>query len=202
MEDNNSALVSPLKKRARKRTSSVWNAFIKQPEDGKAVCRGCGKQYGQKTATTTLKKHLEGCSQAFTGEFNQEAAQRLLTQWLLANNIAPNALDCPFFTNLMGTLCPKFEPPHRTTFATVLTTEECDRLRKTIQEELEKISSYCISFDGWSSSALRGYLGVVLHGIDEDWKLQTFLLSLKHVSEGETAEYVAALIEEVGCIFG
>jgi len=40
-------------------------------------------------------------------------------------------------------------------------------------------------------------LGLVVHGIDDTWTLQSFLLALHRVTQSETAEYVAALVREV-----
>lgn len=156
-------LVSPVKKRARKRTSLVWNFFIK------ASCSSCGKTYGAKTGTSTLHGHLAKCKTPTPMlNFDQEGAEKLLTHWLLANNIFSNALDCPFFSNLMKMLCPQFKPPYRTKFMTVLTPQVCEALQKVMHTMLKEIAYFSISFDGWSSNALRGYLGIVLHRIDGD----------------------------------
>lgn len=97
----------------------------------------------------------------------------------------------------MTALQPNFSPPGRTTFVNKHLVEEITSLQHLLKEKLGKIEHFCLSFDGWSSLAIRGYLGIVAHGIDDSWKLQTFLLTLKRVTKGESAEYITALTEEV-----
>ena len=44
---------------------------------------------------------------------------------------------------------------------------------------------------------IRGYLGIIVYGIDNSWRLRSFLLALCRISQSETAEYIAYLIREV-----
>jgi len=188
---------SPAKKKVRRRTSIVWTSFIKDASSGKVSCKHCDMVYSKNTATATLRAHRHACGATLQPQpFNQRAAEKLLTQWLLANNIPAISLDCSFFRLLMKSLQSEFMPPGRTKFAQLMT-EEGDTLRMVMKKRLGQISHFCLSFDGWSSLAFRGYLGLVVHGIDTSWKLQTFLLALKRVTCDETGEYIATLTEEV-----
>ncbi len=57
-EDEGANEKRPFKRRGRKRTSRVWEAFC-LTEDGVRVCNHCDKEFGMTTSTTSLRYHLE-----------------------------------------------------------------------------------------------------------------------------------------------
>ncbi len=187
-----------LKKRPRKRTSYVWKSFTRDEEVGTTRCNGCGQSYSGKTGTATLKNHAQICCRLAQPVFKQQDAEKALTDWVLGNNIPFSALDCPFFSRFMASLQPQFVPPGRTLLSESRVAEEYAHLRAQVRAEIAKISHFCLSFDGWSSVALRGYLGIVVQGINAMWEPKTYLLALKRVTQAETGEYVALLAREVG----
>ena len=47
-----------------------------------------------------------------------------------------------------------------------------------ISAKLKTINFISISFDGWTSTAGRSYIGVICHGITSEWTLETILLDV------------------------
>jgi hypothetical protein len=172
----------------------VWAQFTE--EDGKRSCRWCRKCFALKTSVTILERHLNKHPKGST-TFNQEESEKYLTQCLLVHNISPLFLDSPLTRRWIESLKSGYSPPGRTTFTNIHVPKELHSLKSNMQEKMKDIHSFCLTFDGWSSSAVRGYLGLVVHGIDNTWTLQSFLLALRRVSNNETAEYVASLVKEV-----
>lgn len=107
---------------------------------------------------------------------------------LLTNNIAPGFLECPWTQAWAKLLRPDYSLPGRTTFNDTLCPKAVELLKRMMEEKIANILSFCVSFDGWSSTAVRGYLGVIAHGIDQHWKLECFFLALRRVTSAETAD--------------
>lgn len=162
----------------------------------KLVCRICCKQYNVTTSSTTLKNHVND-HMTRTDTFDKSLADRYLAQCILVNNISPTFLECPYTKRWIRYLRGNYISPGRTYFSTTLVSNEVATVRATMKTKLQRIPSFCISFDGWSSLSVRGYLGLLVHGIDDNWALQSYFLALKRIGQSEKAEYVASLVKEV-----
>lgn len=177
----------------------VWAHFDRQGagQARKSVCKICKREYSGGTSTTILQIHHEQHVGVGEDRFNKEESDKYLVQCLLIHNISPTFLACPYTQRWIHSVRKDYSLPGRTTFSTTLVPQELVVLKENMQAKIKTILSFCISFDGWSSSAVRGYLGLIAHGIDDSWNLQSFLLALRRITQSETAEYVAYLVLEV-----
>lgn len=185
-----------------KKTSKVWHNYI--TEEKFNVCIKCERKFQKSTSTTTLKAHSLTCkgSRVENTRFDSELSERYMTQCLLVHNISPTFLECPLVRRWIDTIRKDYQLPGRSTFTTKLAPLEVASLKSTIQSQLRDISSFCVSFDGWSSIAVRGYLGLMVHGIDDSWRIRSYLLALQRISKGETAVCVANMTKKVFMIYG
>ena len=185
-------------KEKRKR-SYVWN-FIDGSDPTRNMCRGCGQTFEKTTRTGSLGYHINVCSGPRV-IFDKDEAEKYLAMALLTNNIAPGFLECPWTQAWAKLLRPDYSLPGRTTFNDTLCPKAVELLKRMMEEKIANILSFCVSFDGWSSTAVRGYLGVIAHGIDQHWKLECFFLALRRVTSVETADCVARIAMEVKMLF-
>ena len=192
---------SPVRKKTRRKRSDAW-LYVKEGENGMRQCKYCTTAFGTKTVASTIKWHYEEQHKEHrTDTWNQDQSERYLTHCLVVNNISPWFLECPFTLQWLNSLRPGYLPPGWTKFLTMLVPDAYATLKCWMKMILKEIGPKCLCFDGWLSVAIRGYLGIIVHGIDASWQMQSFLLTLCHVSKSETADYVADLVREVSELF-
>lgn len=69
-----------------------------------------------------------------------------------------------------------------------------------MQENMDKISKQeCIhvSLDLWSSIARQSILGVKIHFIDSEWKLQTWTVGFKHFSHRKSGHNIRVFFKDL-----
>lgn len=60
-----------------------------------------------------------------------------------------------------------------------------------MQTNLRSFSSRCsITTDCWTSKSNQAYIGITCHYINEDFDLISNVLSLKHLTDNHTADYI------------
>jgi len=63
--------------------------------------------------------------------------------------------------------------------------------------KMQRISTFALTIDSWTSGANRSYMSVTAHGITKDWSFESFFLALVPVKQSETAEYISDMVTEV-----
>ena len=180
----------------KRRTSTVWDNF--DVGEDKVACKTCAQTFSGKTSTSILRRHqARHTSSGPKDTFNKEESEKYLTQCFLVHNIPPTFLECEHTRRWVASLRKDYMLPGRTTFSYSLLPKELESLKWHMKAKIKKILSFCVTFDGWSSSAMRGYLGLVIHGINDSWDLQSFLLALRRIAKEEKASYIAELALEV-----
>lgn len=131
-----------------------------------------------------LQAHLDSDHGASISSLDFDLLNHYLAQVLLVNNVTFAFLECPFTQQWLAAMHRGYSVPFHTTLTRDLMPQECASLLQQMKKKLSQIPWLCLEFDGWSSKVVRGYLGIVVHGIDEACKLQSFFLALKHVTMG------------------
>jgi len=185
----------------KRKKSNVWNHF--QMVESRVVCSDCGKQFRQRTSTTSLRYHLihvhSICDDSDPRDhiFDQNVAENLLARMFAKNCLPLQLVDDAEFRKFVNYLAPDWHLCNRRRLTTVLLPQLRDRLETLIREKLTHIKHYSISIDSWTSLANTIFLAVSCHGISKDWKLQSFMLDILLVDKAETGEYIAALVREI-----
>jgi hypothetical protein len=138
--------------------------------------------------------------------FNPERFKTMLTRWIVHDNIAFNQVESPYFRDLMLDLNGSLGelnclPTHRSIRDWIM--KDFERYKGVVAGHLHNaLGKIHISFDIWTSRNLLTLCGIVVHFINQQGKLCTFLLSLPEVVGSHTgvniAEGVAAIINEFG----
>jgi hypothetical protein len=141
--------------------------------------------------------------QLVTG-FNPKRFKVKLTRWIVQDNIAFQQVESPYFRDMMLESNTSLEehnclPAHRSIRDWI--TKDFERYKEVVKEQLQNaLGKVHISFNLWSSRNLLALCGIVVHFINKQGKLCTFLLSLPEIAGSHTgtniAESVAAILNE------
>ncbi|XP_028102777.1 zinc finger BED domain-containing protein RICESLEEPER 1-like [Camellia sinensis] len=210
-------------------TSKAWDHFEKiKGIDGKdrAMCKYCKKEYiaGSKShGTSNLLSHLKNCTKypyrdthgqqslgfkpkevggedvvdVVTTPFSVEVARRHLAEMIVIDDLPFRFVDGVGFKRFCNVMQPKFKIPSRYTVARDILdiyTSERERLKKIV-----KWRKICFTTDTWTSIQNLCYMCLTAHFIDDDWKLQKWIINFCQIEDhkGETlGKKIEALLKE------
>ncbi|XP_072092378.1 zinc finger BED domain-containing protein RICESLEEPER 3-like [Arachis hypogaea] len=184
----------PSSKRLRPATSDVWNFFKKlgPDKDGeeRAECKGCKKVFkagGKRYGTSTIKWHLDSCTQIKHEDIGQTIAELQLKMnslkidsgvardmfagYVVAGDKPFNMVDDRRFRNWVKYISPTLKLPSRNTVKTDIVKvhkREAAKLKKILVSIPNRI---CLTSDLWTSSTNEGFICLTAHFVDENWKL-------------------------------
>ena len=95
------------------------------------------------------------------------------------------------FRNLLLTAEPRYVFPARTTFQNSLIPTATQQMEMAMQHKLAHLSHVYLTIDLWTNRNMRSFLGISVHFIDEDWKLNSFVLAADSFPGRHTAENIA-----------
>ena len=78
-------------------------------------------------------------------------------------------------------------------------TTTCKRIYSTLKEELKGIlvsKDVAITTDLWTSRAIKSYITITAHFLDEQWNLQNKVLLTPEMPERHTAKHIAERLQE------
>ncbi|KAL1298651.1 hypothetical protein AAHE18_18G047100 [Arachis hypogaea] len=151
----------PSLKRLRPATSDVWNFFKKLGPDKDGVecaeCKGCKKVFkagGKRYGTSTIKRHLDSCTQIKHENIGQTIAELQLridmfASYVVAGDKPFNMVDDRRFKNWVKYINPTLKLPSRNTV---------------------------------KADIVKGFICLTAHFVDENWKLQSKILNFCHMS--------------------
>ena len=168
--------------------------------DGTQRCIHCGKFLSGGSDYSTKRYHITTSCKALKHNkmppFSKEEADMLLCRMVAEECLSLRLTDSPKLRTLLSYLRPGYVPPCRTTLTTKLLPRLKDSLKHAIACKLKSIEHMSISYDGWTSIALRKYIALLCHGITSDWTLETFMLKVIPITESETAEFIADVVRD------
>lgn len=153
-----------------------------------AVKRKADVGQGQRTLTSMLPyDRNSNC---------QNQLVEAVTKFLVSGYAPIWTVDKPSFRNLVKQLDPRFACPSRKFFTDKAIPEMYNSMKAGIVGDLEKITSYSATMDGWSSIAGDPYLSLSVHYIDADWQLQTKCLSTMYIPASHTAATLGNFLKD------
>ncbi|XP_057755746.1 zinc finger BED domain-containing protein RICESLEEPER 2-like [Arachis stenosperma] len=218
----------PSSKRLRPATSDVWNFFEKlgPDKDGveRAECKGCKKVFkagGKRYGTSTIKRHLDSCTQIKHEDIGQTIAELQLKMgslkidsgvardmfagYVVAGNKPFNMVDDRRFRNWVKYISPTLKLPSRNTVKADIVKvhkREAAKLKKILVSIPNRI---CLTSDLWTSSTNEGFICLTAHFVDEKWKLQIdkkiFSITLDNASSNDTCvEHLKSTLDVHGSL--
>jgi hypothetical protein len=194
--------------KTRKNRSAVWNDFTLDPESEKIViCDHCGKKL-KYNGTSSMTTHLKGCknnpnseankrqrnnpssinvegqviSSPLVPSFDQEKLRYLLVKMFVGMELPFNKVEHPDFEEFVNGLNPKFNLISRTTLARdtlLLWDVEKAKLKNFLAQHCHRVS---LTADTWTSIQNLCYMCITAHFIDNNWTLQSRVLSFCQVT--------------------
>ncbi|KAK2998701.1 hypothetical protein RJ639_023251 [Escallonia herrerae] len=187
--------------------SAVWTHFERKKNGGDvtATCIHCQKTLGAKpkNGTTHLRTHLDRCKRLRQPDvrqklltrimgkantkpelgnytFDQEFARKELGSMIILHEYPLSIVDHVGFRRYSSALQPLFKVPTRNTIKNDIM-KIYDHERVQTMKLLEEVRSrIAITTDLWTSgNQKKGFMAVTSHFIDEDFVLQSRLLSLR-----------------------
>ncbi|GBC27415.1 zinc finger BED domain-containing protein RICESLEEPER 2-like [Rhizophagus irregularis DAOM 181602=DAOM 197198] len=174
--------------------SAVWQYFDKNPSyaPGYNICKICSNRYRITTSISTLRKYLNKHSLSVPKKkyvviekrdpFDEEEQQihdKYLTDWLICDLQPFTVVENHYFKMFINFFCPRYIIPDRHKAKDLIIATFTNR-RDAVINELHKIKGkFALTADMWTSTINQeAFLGLTIHYVDSNWKLQNFLLDI------------------------
>jgi Protein of unknown function (DUF 659) len=194
----------------RPTTSDVWNIVDKQ----KRECPSCGKIFGSKTGTSSIRSHLQNHGLLLVKEqtnldnnsknkYSRSEKMQAVIEWIVLDIQPFKVVEGDSFRKMVSRFDPVYQIPTRNTIKKFIK-KSFDRRRNKIKEYISKNipGKVSITTDIWSSIKNEGFLGITIHFIDKNWVLKHFTLDLFRFKGSHTGQSIAneiyKIIEEFG----
>jgi hypothetical protein len=118
---------------------------------------------------------------------------------MIALDIQPYSIvEDEGFRRLVGSLEPRFELPSRKYLSQTAMPALHAEITARLRTSLESAASVSFTTDAWTDPhSQRAYLALTGHWITEDFKRETFVLSVRHLVDNHTADYLADVLHEL-----
>ncbi|KAH7672025.1 Tam3-transposase (Ac family) protein [Dioscorea alata] len=184
----------------QKEFSDVWNFFIKKGvgQDGIQIaeCKGCKKEYkcgGKKYGTSSLRRHKDNCKmikfndvgQMFfdhegkirSKKVDQKIASDLLAAAVIKNDLPFSFVEYDGIRSWIKYVNPDGVCISRNTLVSDITRiymREKGKLKHVLGNNPNRI---CLTSDVWTACTNEGYICLIGHFVDENWKLNSKILN-------------------------
>lgn len=137
----------------------------------------------------------------FSNEEKREIDE-LITEMIAIDMLSYSFVENRGFRKLLNKIIPGYEPPYRTTISRTLMPNLFEKCQTNVRQQLQKAFDdglNCLSYttDGWTSKAGDSYLSLTAHYLTSNFEPKNFLLGMRHVKTGHTANEQAQLLEEM-----
>ena len=138
--------------------------------------------------------------------FNPARFKKLLVRWIIYDNISFHKIESPRFHDLLNytnsaTATAECLPTHTTTRNMVIM--EFEKHKGIITELLRgAMGQIHMSFDLWTSRNMIALIGIVVHFLDADNRLRTFLLALPQQLGSHRGVNLAETVKDVLVEYG
>lgn len=197
------------------RKSSTWNYF-KLHSSGKKICKSCSKEYGIKTGISTLKKHLYYKHNITINNIKniqstlnfsrvdpwpiseKQARDKVIIDWIISDLQPFQVVENPYFIRIFKKFDPRYQVPNRQNLKNMVV-NEFNNIRENISAHIAQIpGKIALTADMWTSKFTNdAFLGLTVHYIDQDWKLQNFLLDIIPFTQRHSGINIASSINSV-----
>ncbi|XP_067934678.1 E3 SUMO-protein ligase ZBED1-like [Watersipora subatra] len=122
---------------------------------------------------------------------------RAVTNFIVSGAVSIYTVDKPSFRNMLAALEPRFQCPSRKFFSNTAIPALYNSMKSELVSQVNNLSAFSITTDGWSSIAGDPYMSLSIHFIDSEWLLQTRCLATMYLPKAHTAETICDFIREV-----
>jgi hypothetical protein len=179
--------------------SDTWRYFNTQDPQypAKVVCQKCKHTYSKSTGISTLKEHLKKVHGIIIDKIKKTQTKlnfprvdpwpkeemlvrdQALVEWVTVDLQPFSVVTNVQFINLVNTLDPRYHLPGKTNIKEKVV-DNFDKMRKNIKLDIDKIpGKVSLTSDMWTSTLNNNsFLGLTIHFIDQEWKMQHFLLDI------------------------
>nr|GLL32195.1 Putative AC transposase [Ipomoea trifida] len=218
--DNDDEITQPsqLERQVKKRrlTSEVWNHFLRIPKTASsdketARCKYCNKEYtigSHQYGTSTLSRHLRTCKQKpkyedvgnmlidYEGKLrakkiDHNRVRELTSMAIIYHDLPYSWVEYTWVRELHKYLNGDYKFLSRNTAAAdvyMFYEREKDKLKNVLSKVPSRI---CLTSDLWTACTVEGYICLTAHYIDNDWKLNSKILSFCAMPPPHTGPYKA-----------
>ena len=81
--------------------------------------------------------------------------------------------------SVVNTLEPRYKIPSRTHFSDSVAPKLYEEVKSKVVTELKSASAIALTTDGWTSRATQSYETVTAHFINQQWKIQNYILQTR-----------------------
>ncbi|GBB93817.1 hypothetical protein RclHR1_22360003 [Rhizophagus clarus] len=185
----------------------------------KVVCKKCNHTYSKSTGISTLKEHLKKVNGIVIDKIKKTQIKlnfsrvdpwpkedmlvrdQALVEWITVDLQPFSVVTNDQFINLINTLDLRYRIPEKTNIKEKVV-NHFDNMKKNIKLDIDKIPGKVpFTSDMWTSIFNNNsFLGLTIHFIDQEWKIQHFLLDIisfneRHNTINITNEIISALAE-------
>ncbi|PNX75230.1 HAT family dimerization domain-containing protein [Trifolium pratense] len=209
----------------KRKSSAVWNHFKRKVVNGneKAICNYCSKHLtGRRTdGTNHLNQHymrcprrkhkdlrqtillreqkkVDGSSNYLSNyHFDPEKSREDLARMIILHEYPLSIVDHVGFRTYSEGLQPLFKVPSRNTIKNDII-KIFQNEKGKIMGQLDKIGSrIALTTDMWTASnQKKGFMVITAHYIDDDWNMQSRILTFVYVECPHTAEALTKVMVE------
>ncbi|CAG8435381.1 3766_t:CDS:2 [Scutellospora calospora] len=213
---SNTNTLSTVNSNKQSLSSYVWDFFVKL-DTKQSQCKHCKRIYSEKTATSSLDRHIQTRHKGLFNDFQQTTLDRylfttpysneiqqkkitLLIKWIVVNLQAFMLVDNLYFKQFIYELDPRFRLPCRqVVHDNIISTFKSQR--DLIKDFIFKLScNITLTTDIWSSCTMTSFIGITCHFIDDNWVLRHILLDIFEIPSPHTGQVIAnailSLLEE------
>jgi hypothetical protein len=120
----------------------------------------------------------------------KELSDAVITHLVIAGNLPLNLVEQPYFKEFMKVVDQKYSLPTRYN-VNIAVNKKFQLKRALLQSKLQGAEYVTLTLDMWSDRRMRSFMGITVHFLSTDMKLQSYLLDFKHFSEKHTGENMA-----------
>lgn len=131
---------------------------------------------------------------------NADEWRARFVKWIVMDNLSLRQASSQHLNELLECCHPSAGELHYTSHNSVrsLVQSTVEQVRPQVTQKLHMArSKISFSFDAWSSRSHLPFLGIYAHFIDEDYRLATCLLGLKHLEGRHTGENMGDVLSKV-----
>jgi hypothetical protein len=179
-------------------TSNLWTHIKTQHKD---VSLPVPVSYIHSSSTASGTQSQLSISESFGKQKEKDTAnlfEHNLLQWIVAENIAFDAIESPFFQKMVNDI-PGIELPFKS--ATTIRRRidaEYNVCRQELKENLaQTCQTIAISLDGWSSKNSVSILAIIGHWLTVNFEYKERVLEFIEIQGPHTGENMAGIVLEV-----
>ncbi len=176
----------------------MYESFLKGKKKGPIPFTKSNSAACSSTQTGITDFQLSGSTIKYNRTHpRQKAITNAVMNMIIKDVVAAHIVEKEGFRDLINLLEPKYTMVSRQCLQYTHIPEKVERVKKLLIQQLSSINSCSITLDIWSSRRMHGYLGVTVHFVDNDWQMQSYLLSCKIIKGRHTGESICLEYENI-----